>query len=85
LHDKGILESLGINLFNINYLRAGRWRLPAREPTLNPERLITGNGFYWERAMLSSIMIACTVAFVVAAIIGHVALLQAIMAPAKTR
>jgi hypothetical protein len=35
--------------------------------------------------MFSSIMIACTVAFVVAAIIGHVALLQAIMTPAKAR
>lgn len=35
--------------------------------------------------MFSSIMTACIVAFVLAAIIGHVALLQAIMAPAKTR
>ena len=35
--------------------------------------------------MFSSIMIACTVAFVVAAIIGHVALLQAVLTPAKAR
>jgi hypothetical protein len=35
--------------------------------------------------MLSSIMTVCIATFVLAAIIGHVALLQAVLAPAKKR
>ena len=41
--------------------------------------------FFWEGVMLQSIMTVLVVAFALLAIAGHVALLQALIPPRKTR
>jgi hypothetical protein len=63
---------------------AGALRSPLREPAARANRPMDGT-VLWEGAMLQSIMIVLVLAFSIAAVVGHVALLQAIVARRGSR